>query len=310
MSTAVIRWATAAIVLALSAGVGHAQTDENVRPTFRSSADLVTIQASVRNSKGRPIKGLSPADFEVRDNGEVRPILSLRSDSRSELTLALLVDTSGSMAAGNKLHLVQHALNSVLAHLRPGQDEAALFTFDSELHEHVGFTSEVHRLTRAVQDIETFGSTSLYDAAAAAAQQLSGRTAAHKAIILLTDGTDTSSKLSAAEVSGLAGSIGVPVYVVATVPGIDQRHILETAERRADSDGADLRNLAEWTGGMLLFATDMQEMTIAANSLIDELRHQYVIAIEPAAERQWRRLEIRVRRHAAVVKARTGYFGG
>ena len=68
MSTAVIRWAVAAVVCGLSVGI-QAQTDTDVRPTFRSSADLVTIQASVRNSKGRPIKGLRPADFEVRDNG-------------------------------------------------------------------------------------------------------------------------------------------------------------------------------------------------------------------------------------------------
>lgn len=310
MSTAVIRLAVVATVCGLSIGIGYAQTESAERPTFRTSADLVTIQASVRNSKGRPIKGLRPTDFEVRDNGEVRPILSLRSDSHSALTLALLVDTSGSMAAGHKLQLVQHALNSVLAHLRPGEDEAALFTFDSELHEHVGFTSDVSRLTRAVHDIETFGSTSLYDAAAAAARRLEGRTAAHKAIIILTDGTDTSSTLSASEVSSLASSIGVPVYVVATVPGIDQRLILETAVRRSESDAADLRNLAEWTGGMLLFATDVTEMTAAAATLVDELRHQYVIAIEPVAVRQWRRLEIRVRRHAAIVKARTGYFGG
>jgi VWFA-related protein len=310
MSTRAIRWVVVAIVCCSSGGIGTAQTAIGERPTFRSSADIVTIQASVRNSKGRPIKGLRQADFEVRDNGEVRPILSLRADSRSALTLAVLVDTSGSMAAGHKLRLVRHAFDSVLLQLRPEEDEAAVFSFDSELHEHVGFTSDVTRLSAALDQIEAFGSTSLYDAAAAAARRLAGRTAAHKAIIILTDGTDTSSTLSASDVSGLASSIGVPVYVVATVPDIDQRFILEAAERRSSSSGADLRNLAEWTGGMLLFATDAREMTAAAFTLIDELRHQYVIAIEPAPERQWRRLEIRVRRNAAVVKARSGYFGG
>jgi hypothetical protein len=99
-----------------------------------------------------------------------------------------------------------------------------------------------------------FGTTSLYDATAAAARQLAARSAAHKAIIVLTDGVDTSSTLAAPQVSGLASSIAVPVYIVATVPLIDQRSMLETAERAAGTDAADLRDLAEWTGGQLVFA--------------------------------------------------------
>jgi len=127
---------------------------------------------------------------------------------------------------------------------------------------------------------------------------------------VLTDGTDTSSSLTAPEVSGLASSIGVPVYVIATVPSVDQRSLLETAVRSPLSQAADLRNLAEWTGGMLLFASHATESSIAAGRLIDELRQQYVLAVEAVASRQWRRLDVRVRGTAAVVKARSGYFGG
>src|SRR5262245_16662269 len=65
--------------------------------TFRSAVDLVTIQASVRDKRGRPLVGLTTADFEVRDNGQVRPVLSLRSDLQSPISVAILVDMSGSM---------------------------------------------------------------------------------------------------------------------------------------------------------------------------------------------------------------------
>ena len=83
----------------------------------------------------------------------------------------------------------------------------------------------------------------------------SERPASHKAIVILTDGIDTSSAMSSAEVSGVASSIDVPVYVVATVPAIDQVQILEAATHSTASDGADLRDLADWTGGQLLLPT-------------------------------------------------------
>ena len=77
--------------------------------TFRSAVDVVTIQASVRDARGRVVSGLTSTDFEVRDNGQVRPILSLRSDRQSPLSLAILVDMSGSMGIGAKIAMARQA---------------------------------------------------------------------------------------------------------------------------------------------------------------------------------------------------------
>lgn len=288
---------------------GEAQTPSVGQPTFKSAAALVTIQTSVRTSKGRPIRGLTKADFEVLDNGERRSIVSL-SDSQASLTLALLIDTSGSMGGGVKLGMVQHAFDSVVPHLRPGKDEAAVFAFDSGLRQLRPFTSDLDSLRSALREIEPYGTTSLYDATAAAARGLADRTSTHKAIILFTDGTDTSSRLDAAGVSALASSIGVPVYVVVAVPPVDQRTMIESSDSRASASGADLRQLADWTGGLLVFAANYAEMTVSAARVLDELRHQYVLAIEPASMREWRRLEVRVRKSQVVIRARSGYFGG
>ena len=278
--------------------------------TFKSSVDVVTIQASVRDGRGRVVSGLTPTDFEVRDNGQLRQILSLRSDRQSPLSLAVLVDMSGSMRIGPKVEMARQAYGSVLAQLRTGQDEVALFTFDAELHERRDFTRDLETLKGALSDFEPFGSTSLYDATAAAARRLAARSATHKAILVLTDGIDTSSSMSAREVSGLASSIDVPVFVVATVPSLDQRLMLEASERATPSDAADLRDLSEWTGGQLVFASSFVETAVAASTLIDELRQQYVLAIEAATGREWRRLDVRVRRPSTVVKARSGYYAG
>jgi VWFA-related protein len=278
--------------------------------TFRSAVDLVTIQTSVRDARGRVVSGLTTSDFEVRDNGELRPILSLRSDRQSPLSLAILVDMSGSMRVGPKVAMARQAYDSVLSQLRQGQDEVALFTFDSSLHDRRDFTRDLATLKGALSDFDPFGTTSLYDATAATARQLAARSGTHKAIIVLTDGIDTSSEMTAREVSGLASSIDVPVFVVATVPSLDQRLMLEASGRATPSDAADLRDLAEWTGGQFVFASTFVETVVAASSLIDELRQQYVLAIEAANGREWRRLDIRVRRPSTIVKARSGYFAG
>jgi hypothetical protein len=100
------------------------------------------------------------------------------------------------------------------------------------------------------------------------------------------------------------------VFVVATVPSYDQRMMLEASERSTTSTAADLRDLADWTGGHLIFSSTLVETVVRTSNLIDELRQQYVLSIEAASGPQWRRLDVRVRRPSTIVKARTGYFAG
>jgi VWFA-related protein len=299
------------IVLTGALSLASPAAQDLPQQTFRSALDVVTIQASVKDTHGRVVNGLTPTDFEIRDNGEVRPILTLRSDRHSPLSVAVLVDMSGSMRVGRKIAMARQAYGALLNQLRQGQDEAALFTFDATLHQRTEFTRDVETMKDGLDIFEPFGTTSLYDAVAKAARRLADRSATHKAIFVLTDGIDTSSTLTAREVSGLASSIDVPVFVVATVPSIDERVMLEAAGRSTPSDTADLRDLSEWTGGQLVFASTLVETVVAASSLIDSLRQQYVIAIEAAsASHEWRRLDVRVRRPSTRVKARSGYFAG
>ena len=310
MCTRLHSMATLAAVIGIGAVSLCAQAPQPAaETTFRSSVDVVTIQTSVRDARGRTVKGLTPADFEVRDNGEVRPVLEIRSDTRSPLSVAILVDMSGSMAVGSKIAMARQAFDSLLGQLHEGEDEVGLFTFDAALHERRGLTSDLASLRNGLADFEPFGNTSLYDAIAATARRLSERTATRKAIIVLTDGLDTSSEMSAAQVSGLASSIDVPVFVLATMPPGDLRATAGMLERHSRSDVADLRDLAEWTGGRFAFTTTFVETVTTAAGLVDELRQQYVLAIEAASSREWRRLDIRVKHPSAVVKARSGYYG-
>ena len=292
------------------APLGAQPPESQPQQLFRSAIDVVSIQATVRDSRGRMVRGLTAADFEVLDNGQQRPIIELRSDQESPLSVAILVDMSGSMRIPPKIDMVRQVFDSVLVQLTSGRDEAAVFTFDSRLHERVGFTDDIQKLKSALTDFQPFGSTSLYDATAETARYVTARTSTHRAIVILTDGIDTSSRMTAAEVSGLASAIDVPVYVVATVPSVDQRQMAEAVQRPLPSDAADLRDLAEWTGGRLVFATTFTESITQATGIMQELREQYVLAIEAMPDREWRRLEVRVRNPSATVKSRSGYFGG
>lgn len=298
--------AAAALVQAVSVS---AQDPQTARPTFRSALDVVTINASVRDRRGKLVTGLTPEDFEIRDNGQLRRVLSLRSDRESPITLAILVDMSGSMRLSGKVAMARQAYDSVLGQLRQDRDEVALFTFDEALHERRGFTRDLKSLNDGLAEFEPFGSTSLYDATAATARKLAERTGSNKAIVVLTDGADTSSRMSAGEVSGIAASIDVPVYVVATVPASEQIQIGQRMTAQT-SDTADLRDLASWTGGEFVFASSLGQTVMAAAALIADLRHQYLLGIEAANDREWRRIDVKVRRPAITVKARAGYYGG
>jgi Ca-activated chloride channel family protein len=165
----------------------HAQgAPQPAQPTFRSAADVVTIKAAVRDAHGRVVSGLTSEDFEVRDNGQLRSILSLRSDRGSPISLAILVDMSGSMRMGAKIAMARQAYDSILSQVRQGEDEVALFTFDAALHERHGFTRDLAALKDGLGEFEPFGTTSLYDGTAAVARRLADRAGARKAVVVLT----------------------------------------------------------------------------------------------------------------------------
>ena len=95
--------------------------------------------------------------------------------------------------------------------------------------------------------------------------------------------------------SGRASAIDVPVYIVATVPKIDQVDYTERSSRPVRSPPSDARHLALWTGGDLLWATNDIDAAAAGRLILSELRHQYVIAVDSATDANWRRLEVQVR---------------
>jgi Ca-activated chloride channel family protein len=277
--------------------------------SFKSGVDLVTVSATVRDRGGRLVKGLDAQDFVVLDKGERRRIEQFRAD-RSPVSLAILFDISGSMRVADRMTAARFAAHHVLSWLEPGRDEAALFAFDSRLHEVAPFTVDTRALQGALGEVDPFGATSLHDAIAEAARRVGERTGRRRAVIVLTDGIDTASDLTPGQVSGIASSIDVPVYVIATVLPIDHAARQDGPSRMLPPDYGTIEDLARWTGGALFYVSTPAETHRVSRDVLEELRSQYVIAFAPASAPGWRPLEIRTRNKDHVVRARSGYIAG
>lgn len=284
---------------------------------FTSSVDVVSVTAVVRDRKGRVVRDLALRDFTVLEGGEARQLLDVRAESNGPIRVALLVDVSGSMRMAAKTVDIRLAARQVFAALTP-RDQAALYVFDTQLERVSGFTSDFEKLDAAMETVvPPFGQTSLYDAVAKTAQEIAGDADIRRgpdaapqrlAVVVLTDGVDTSSRLSPAQVSGIASGIDVPVYVLAVMPSIDDPQLVPAG--RAAAAASELGNLSRWTGGELFTASSPSHANVAARRIADELRHQYVLAFEASSRPGWRPVEVRARDRDLIVRARAGYFGG
>jgi VWFA-related protein len=272
----------------------------------------VTVSATVRDRRGHVVKDLKRSDFEVLVNGRPRDIRDFYPGDAA-ISLAVLMDISGSMAVGGNIDRARQAVRLAIAHLQNGRDEAALFTFDNELQEIRGFTSDLGHLGSVTLAGKPWGKTSLYDAIHRSAKRLGERANRHRALLVVTDGVDTGSHMTAQQVSAAASEIDVPVYLVVVATPVDNPLNKLTTVIEADgvsNQSATLSDLCRWTGGDMAFATELADSAAALNTLMSEVRHQYLITFEPDTQPGWNPLEIRLRKKNLVVRARSGYMAG
>jgi VWFA-related protein len=300
-----ITLAVAVSLAALSSAPTAAQ--EPPIAAFKSSIDVVRISAVVRDHKGRFVRDLSARDFEILDGGEPQRIADFRDDIAG-VSAAFLFDVSGSMEG--QLVNAREAASHLISWLDPLRDEVAIFTFDTRLDEVLQFTVGLKALPESLSTVEPFGATSLHDAIAATARQVAARAGRRQAVVVFTDGADNASRLTPAEVSGIASAIDVPVYIFGIVPAIDNpsEDIATVSAQQLMTGG--LANLATWTGGHIFIASNIAQRSNAAHQIIDELRHQYLISFESSGRPGWHPLVVRARSKDLVVRARSGYYAG
>jgi Ca-activated chloride channel family protein len=277
-------------------------------PSFRAGVDLVRIAAVVRDRKGRFVQDLKSRDFEIVDDGRSRPISDLQTDITA-VSVAVLFDVSGSMEG--RLPNAREAAIHVLSWLDATSDEAAVFTFDTRLVERTPFTAGMKTLPESMGRVVPFGATSLHDAIAQTAKRVGEREGKRRAVVVLTDGADNASRLKPEDVSAIASAIDVPVYIFGIVGAIDNpSEDISTSSVERSAFVGPLSDLAAWTGGHVFVASTPGQRSIAARQIIDELRHQYLIAFESSGRPGWHPLVVRARNKDLTVRARSGYIAG
>jgi Ca-activated chloride channel homolog len=262
------------------------------RAQFTSGVNLVEVYASVTDSNGEPLIGLSRNDFEVREDGDVQTLAAFAAGD-FPLSVAIGVDSSFSMA-GPRLELARSAARVFLGELRPA-DEAMVISIGSEVQTLALLSTDRRAQLDAVARIDSFGTTALHDAiikAIDAVQPAKGR----RALVLLSDGDDKYSTAPADVALERARRSDVMVYPVA----LGGRRPPLFAE------------LATLTGGRSFHARDAKGLTDTLRAIARDLRHQYLLGYTPSraiqqGSNEWRSIGVSVKRPGALVRARDGY---
>jgi len=210
---------SAALVLWAAPRAEQAQPPERTQNPdafrFKSGVELINVTATVSDSTGRFVSGLRKEDFLVYEDDQLQEVTHFSAE-RVPVSLGIALDTSGSMA-GEKIREAQSALNRFLYDLLDQQDEIFLYRFSNEPTLLQGWTSDRQLLARALERVTPNGGTAMYDAVVDAVPLLTSGRNRKKALLLLSDGRDTSSRASVSEVHQAIRQSEALVYAI----GID-----------------------------------------------------------------------------------------
>lgn len=295
------RWGKCGAAVALLAGAALAQP-----PVIRVDVNLVHVIATVRNKAGDLVGALQKDDFEIYDNGVRQEIAHFQRQTDQPLSVALLIDTSGSTAKDLKYETDSAAkfFRALLAEGNP-EDRVALYTFNYQVTLEHNFTHNYVSIERALKTLHGEAGTSLYDAIFLASEDLEQREG-RKVMVIVTDGGDTTSSKDlkgALKASQLADAV---IYPVVVVP------ISNDAGRNIGGENA-LTFIAQGTGGRTFLPTVGAPLDKAFADIITELRTQYLLGFYPhdvpLTRDPFHKMEVRVKRPELQVSARNGYYG-
>jgi Ca-activated chloride channel homolog len=276
---------------------------------FRGGTDVVSLSVTVTDTTGRLVPGLDQDSFQVFEDGVLQDI-STFSRAQQPIALSILLDTSTSME--KKLGAAQQAAAGFVATLGP-HDVAQIIDFDSRAEVLQTFTSDKAALEGAIRRTQVGGSTSLYNALYIALTQLkeirakSADQLRRQAIIVLSDGEDTSSVMDYEQVLDQSKRSEVSVYAIGLRSRKDQpTHGWNEAE-------FVLRTLSQETGGRVFFVEDIGQLKTVYQQIADELANQYTIGYiskNHTHDGAWRRIVVRVVNNTgATARTKSGYFG-
>ena len=301
-----LRSLTVALVVSSAATAIAQEADQ---PAFRTGVDLVALNVTVTDENDRYVTDIDVEGFQLFEDGAQQEV-TFFTRTQLPIALALLMDTSASMA--DRMSTAQEAAIGFAERLRT-QDLASIIDFDSRvdiLHE---FTNSLDALTSAIRRTSAGGSTSLYNAIYISLKELAKIGAAataeeeirRQAIVMLSDGEDTSSLVEFEEVLELAKRSNTIIYSI----GLRSRDI-RTRRGFREADFV-LRQLAQETGGRTFFPEQVEDLPEIYQRISDELSSQYTLGYvskNPIRDGRWRRVVVRVDRPNVGARTKQGYY--
>jgi Ca-activated chloride channel family protein len=276
------------------------------QPSFRSGIDIVSLNITVTDGSNHYVTDLAENDFSVFEDG-VKQHVTFFSRRQQPVAMSLLLDSSASME--QHLGTLQTAATNFIKKLKPN-DIAQVIDFDSRVEIRQGFTGNQTELQSAIEQTNAGGSTSLHNAIYIALKELrkvkavSEEDVRRQALIVFSDGEDTSSLVSFEEVLDLAKRSETAIYAIALRGNDVQAKGFREAE-------FVMRTLAQETGGRAFFPARIDDLSGVYTQIADELASQYTLGYTSANQRRdgaWRRLVVQVARANITPRTKKGYY--
>jgi VWFA-related protein len=275
-------------------------------PAFRTGIDIVSLNVTVTDAAGHYVTDVEQAEFSVFEDG-VRQDVTFFTRRQQPIALSLLLDSSASME--EKLPTLQTAAVNFVKRLKAG-DIAEVIDFDSRAEIRQQFTGNQAELIKAIEQTVAGGSTSLHNAIYIALKEMKKVKAVNEeevrrqALIVFSDGEDTSSLVSFDEVLDLAKRSETAIYAIA-LRGVDSQ---TKGFREAEFV---MRSLAQETGGRAFFPARIEDLSGVYQQIADELASQYTLGYTSKNQRRdgaFRNLIVRVARASITPRTKRGYF--
>jgi Ca-activated chloride channel family protein len=293
----------------VAAAVLAADAQQPPQPSFRTGVELVSLNVTVTEGVSRYVTDLEAKDFNVFEDG-VKQEVTFFTRAHQPIALSLLLDTSASMES--RLETAQEAAVGFARTLRQ-QDLAEVIDFDSRTTVLQAFTNDAARLEQAIRKTSAGGSTSMYNAIYIALKNLkkviatSAEDVRRQAVVIMSDGEDTSSLLPFEEVLDLAKRSETAIFSIG----------LRSGEGAGASRGFReaefvLRQLSQETGGRTFFPNSVTELPAIYKQIADELSSQYTIGYSSRNAKRdgaWRRVVVRIDRPGVAARTKQGYYG-
>jgi len=297
-------WLTAA---ALASPAAQTTTRRQQDQIFRAGVEMVSLNVTVVDQQQHYLTDLEAKDFTILEDG-AKQAITYFNRTTLPIALSLLIDTSASM--DQRLTTAQDAAIGFARKLRP-QDLAQIVDFDTRVEILQDFTADAPALEKAIRSTMAGGSTSMYNALYISLKEL-GKIRAktdddvrRRAVVVLSDGEDTSSLVTYEEVLDLAKRSATTIYTI----GLQSR---ETALSKGFKEAEFvLRQLAQETGGRAFFPQRAEDLAGIYGVIADELASQYVLGYASTNQKRdgaWRRLNVQVNRQGTTARTKRGYF--